>query len=131
MPPADLSQLAQECPLRVLLVNAGEPDMLTWSGLVQPLRLAAKLLGPELLHVDVRSPDKFTADSQRHWHLVLLVADEAEAALKPANCRVLVERCRAAPFWGGVGAGVLWMADAGALHGIRTALPWEIGRAHV
>ncbi|MGH8854064.1 MAG: ArgR family transcriptional regulator, partial [Telluria sp.] len=108
MQPADLSLLAQERPLRVLLVNAGEPDMLSWSGLVQPLRLAAKLLGPELLHVDVRSPDKFMADAQRHWHLVLLVADEAEAALKPANGRALVERCRAAPFWGGVGAGVLW-----------------------
>lgn len=126
MQPADLSDLARERPLRVLLVNAGEPDMLTWSGLVQPLRLAAKLLGPELLHVDVRSPDKFAADTQRHWHLVLLVADEAEAALKPANCRALVERCRAAPFWGGVGAGVLWLADAGALHGIRTALPWAL-----
>ena len=76
MLPLELSRLAQEAPLRVLLVHAGEPDSLTWSGLVQPLRLAAKVLGPERLHVDVRSPDKFTAD-QRHWHLVLLVADEA------------------------------------------------------
>lgn len=126
MQPADLSRLAQERPLRVLLVNAGEPDALTWSGLYQPLRLAAKAVGPERLHVDVRSPDKFAGDSQRHWHLVLLVADEAEAALKPANCRALVERCRAAPFWGGVGAGVLWLADAGALHGVRTALPWSL-----
>ncbi|WP_308622133.1 hypothetical protein [Massilia sp. Se16.2.3] len=66
--PHDLSLLAQERPLRVLLVNAGEPDTLTWSGLVQPLRMAAKILGPERLHVDVRSPDKFTGDSQRHWH---------------------------------------------------------------
>jgi transcriptional regulator GlxA family with amidase domain len=112
--------------MRVLLVNAGEPDALTWSGLYQPLRLAAKVVGPERLHVDVRSPDKFAGDSQRLWHLVLLVADEAEAALKPANCRALVERCRAAPFWGGVGAGVLWLADAGALHGVRTALPWAL-----
>lgn len=122
----DLSRLAQERPLRVLLVNAGEPDALTWSALVQPLRLAAKLMGPERLHVDVRSPDKFAGDAQRHWHLVLLVADEAEAALKPANCRTLIDRCRAAPFWGGVGAGVLWLADAGALHGVRTALPWAL-----
>ncbi|MBW8898631.1 MAG: helix-turn-helix domain-containing protein [Massilia sp.] len=122
---AELSSLAREAPLRVLLVHAGEPDSLTWSGLVQPLRLAAKLLGPERLHVDVRSPDKFTAD-QRHWHLVLLVADEAEAGLRPANLRALVARCRAAACWGGVGAGVLWLAETGALNGVRAALPWSL-----
>jgi transcriptional regulator GlxA family with amidase domain len=122
---AELSSLAREAPLRVLLVHAGEPDSLTWSGLVQPLRLAAKVLGPQRLHVDVRSPDKFTAD-QRHWHLVLLVADEAEAGLRPANLRALVERCRVAPCWGGVGAGVLWLAEAGALNGARAALPWSL-----
>ena len=121
----ELSRLALEAPLRVLLVHAGEPDALTWSGLVQPLRLAAKVLGPERLHVDVRTPDKFTAD-QRLWHLVLLVADEAEAALRPANLRTVVARCRAAPCWGGVGAGVLWLAEAGALNGARAALPWSL-----
>jgi transcriptional regulator GlxA family with amidase domain len=122
---AELSSLAREAPLRVLLVHAGEPDSLTWSGLVQPLRLAAKVLGPERLHVDVRSPDKFTAD-QRHWHLVLLVADESEAGLRPANLRALVARCRVAPCWGAVGAGVLWLAEAGALNGVRAALPWSL-----
>jgi transcriptional regulator GlxA family with amidase domain len=123
---AEVSVLAQERPLRILLVNAGEPDALTWSGLVQPLRQAAKILGPERLHVDVRSPDKFASDAQRHWHLVLLAADEAQAGLKPANFRALVERCRSAPFWGGVGAGVLWLAEAGALNGVKTALPWSL-----
>jgi transcriptional regulator GlxA family with amidase domain len=126
MPHADLARLAQEAPLRVLLVGAGQPDSLTWSGLYQPLRLAAKLLGPDRLHVDVRSPDKFGADALRHWHLVLLVADEAEAALKPAAIRPVVERVRAAPYWGGVGAGVLWLADAGVLNGVRAALPWAL-----
>ncbi|PQO94323.1 ArgR family transcriptional regulator [Massilia phosphatilytica] len=121
----ELSRLALEAPLRVLLVHAGEPDSLTWSGLVQPLRLAAKVLGPERLHVDVRTPDKFTAD-QRHWHLVLLVADEAEAGLRPANLRTVISRCRAAPCWGGVGAGVLWLAEGGALNGARAALPWSL-----
>ena len=125
-PPAELSALASEAPLRVLLVNAGEPESLSWSGLVQPLRLAAKVLGPERLHVDVRSPDKFTGDAQRHWHLVLLVADEAEAGLRPANMRLLSQRCRAAPCWGGVGAGVLWLAETGAFNGVRTALPWSL-----
>src|ERR1700712_3673297 len=100
MPPLDLADLAQERPLRVLLVNAGEPGSLTWSGLYQPLRLAAKLLGPERLHVDVRSPEKFGADAQLYWHLALLVADESEAALKPANSRAVIERLRSAPFWG-------------------------------
>ncbi|WP_296951180.1 GlxA family transcriptional regulator [uncultured Massilia sp.] len=126
MAQADLSRLAQEAPLRVLLLNAGEPDTLTWSGLVQPLRLAAKLLGPQRLHVDVRSPDKFTGEAQRHWHLVLLAADEAEAGLRPANLRFLAARCREAACWGGVGAGVLWLAEAGALPGVRIALPWSL-----
>jgi len=84
------------------------------------------MVGPERLIVDVRSPDKFAGDSQRHWHLVLLIADEAEAGLRPANMRLLAQRCRAAPYWGGVGAGVLWLAEAGALHGARTALPWSL-----
>jgi len=123
---AELTRLAQELPLRLLLVHAGESDALSWSGLYQPLRLAAKFLGPSRLHVDVRSPDKFAADTQHPWHIVLLVADEAQAALRPANVRTLVERCRAAPVWGGVGAGVLWLADAGALNGVRTALPWAL-----
>src|SRR4051794_30011541 len=126
MQPAELSRLSQEAPLRVLLVNAGEPDSLTWSGLVQPLRLAAKMVGPQRLIVDVRSPDKFAGDSQRHWHLVLLVADEAEAGLRPANMRLLSQRCRAAPCWGGVGAGVLWLAETGAFAGVRIALPWSL-----
>jgi transcriptional regulator GlxA family with amidase domain len=107
-------------------VNAGEPDSLTWSGIVQPLRLAAKMVGPQRLIVDVRSPDKFAGDSQRHWHLVLLVADEAEAGLRPANMRLLAQRCRSAPCWGGVGAGVLWLAETGAFNGVRTALPWSL-----
>jgi transcriptional regulator GlxA family with amidase domain len=130
MPPADfarLAQLAVEKPLRVLLVNGGKPDSLTWSGLFQPLRLAARMLGPERLQVDVSSPDMFAIDAPLpHWHLVLLVADESEAALRPASSRIVIERVRSAPFWGGVGAGVLWLADAGLLNGVRAALPWAL-----
>jgi transcriptional regulator GlxA family with amidase domain len=129
MSPADLARLADlavERPLRVLLVGAGEPDSLTWSGLFQPLRLAARLLGPQRLQVDVGSADTFASDAPGHWHLVLLVADEAEAALKPAASRIIIERVRSAPFWGGVGAGVLWLADAGLLNGVRAALPWAL-----
>lgn len=126
MPHPDLALLAQETPLRVLLIHAGERDTLSWSGLYQPLRLAAKIVGPERLHVDVRSPDKFADDAGRHWQLVLLVADEAEAARKPANLRAVIDRVRAAPFWGGVGAGVFWLAEAGVLGGVRAALPWAL-----
>jgi transcriptional regulator GlxA family with amidase domain len=123
---APLAQLAHESPLRILLLNAGEPDSLTWSGLMQPLRLAAKLVGPDRLHVDVRTPDKFVGGALQHWHMVLLVADETEAARKPANLRRVLERVRAAPLWGGVGAGVLWLAEAGAFNGARAALPWAL-----
>ncbi|WP_426189947.1 GlxA family transcriptional regulator [Massilia sp. DWR3-1-1] len=121
-----LAALAHERPLRILLLNAGEPDSLSWSGLFQPLRLAAKLLGPARLHVDVVSPDKFAAGALQHWQLVLLVADDTEAARKPANLRGVIERLRAAPLWGGIGAGVLWLAEAGALNGVRAALPWAL-----
>jgi transcriptional regulator GlxA family with amidase domain len=58
--------------------------------------------------------------------VVLLVADESEAARKPANSRIVIERLRAAPIWGGVGAAVLWLAEAGALNGVRSALPWAL-----
>lgn len=121
-----LAALAREQPLRILLLNAGEPDSLSWAGLVQPLRLAAKLLGPSRLHVDVVSPDKFVAGALQHWQLVLLVADDTEAARKPANLRRVIERLHAAPVRGGVGAGVLWLAEAGFYNGARAALPWAL-----
>jgi transcriptional regulator GlxA family with amidase domain len=125
----DLSRLAQESLLRVLLVQAGEPDALSWSGLVQPLRLAARLLGPQRLRIDVLRPDAFaTTDTalRPHAHLALLVADEAEAALRPSALRHMIDLCRGADCWGGVGAGVLWLAEAGLLAGARTALPWSL-----
>jgi transcriptional regulator GlxA family with amidase domain len=40
--------------------------------------------------------------------------------------RALAQRCRAAPCWGGVGAGVHWLAETGAFNGARTALPWSL-----
>jgi transcriptional regulator GlxA family with amidase domain len=58
--------------------------------------------------------------------VVLLVADEAEVGLRPANMRLLSQRCRSAPCWGGVGAGVLWLAETGAFTGVRTALTWSL-----
>ena len=130
----NFTRLAQEQPLRVLLVNAGDADTLTWSGLVQPLRLAARLLGPGRLQLEVctpasldgASPASAPASAREPAHLVLLVADEAQAAHKPANWRAIIDLCRAAPCRGAVGAGVLWLADAGALNGVRCALPWAL-----
>ncbi|MCG2586672.1 GlxA family transcriptional regulator [Massilia sp. TS11] len=126
MPFSHLASLAHESPLRLLLINAGEPDALSWAGLLQPLRLAAKFAGPQRLMVDVRTPDKFAAEARRHWHLVMLVAEEDQAARRPPQLRQTIEGLRAAPFWGGVGAAVLWLADAGVLDGVRAALPWQL-----
>ncbi|WP_377702347.1 GlxA family transcriptional regulator [Pseudoduganella sp. UC29_71] len=125
MPFSDLSRLSQEQPLRVLLVNAGEADTLTWAGLVQPLRLAARSVGPQF-QLDIRTPQELAAAPAGSWQLALLVADEQQEAPPPAQLRAVVERLRAAPYWGGVGAGVLWLAEAGLMGGVRIALPWAL-----
>lgn len=136
MPAADslsgggLAGLASEKPLRVLLINAGEAESITWTGLVQPLRLAARAVGAGAFQLDTvdaaQAVDLSSTQWHPQWHLVLLVADEQQPAPSSATGRALVERCRAAPFWGGVGAAVLWLADAGAMDGARTALPWAL-----
>ena len=123
---AELARVALQQPLRVLLVNAGAAETLTWAGLVQPLRLAAALLGPTRLQLDVRCLAQAVAGTAPQPHIALLVADEAQAAPAPELARAVMERCRAAPFWGAVGAGVLWLADAGLMDGARTALPWAL-----
>jgi transcriptional regulator GlxA family with amidase domain len=125
MPFSDLSRLSQEQPLRVLLVNAGEADTLTWAGLVQPLRLAARSVGSQF-QLDIRTPQELAAGPCGGWQLALLVADEQQEAPPPAQLRAVVERLRAAPYWGGVGAGVLWLAEAGLMGGVRIALPWAL-----
>ena len=125
-PSPDLTRLGLEKPLRLLLINAGEADAITWAGLVQPLRLAASLLGPDAMHIEILTPQQAADGVNGHWHIALLVADEGQAPLNPELCRAVIERCRAAPFWGGVGAGVLWLADAGVMDGVRTALPWTL-----
>jgi len=120
-----LGQTSQR-PLRILLVNGGEADTLSWAGLVQPLRLAARELGPGALQLDLVSAQQAADLRDGQWHLALLVADETQAPLAPDLCRAVIERCRVAPFWGAVGAGVLWLADAGLMDGVRTALPWAL-----
>lgn len=122
---ANLSSLAQQHPLRLLLVNAGEADAITWAGLVQPLRLAAAQLGRDALQLETMTPAQVVL-AQPGWHLALLVADEQQTPLSPEQCRAVIERCRSAEYWGGVGAGVLWLAKAGLMAGVRIALPWAL-----
>jgi transcriptional regulator GlxA family with amidase domain len=121
----NLSRVTQERPLRMLLVNAGEADSITWAGLVQPLRLAAASLGPQHFHLETMTPAQVVL-AQPGWHIALLVADESQAPLAPEVCRAVIERCRSAEYWGGVGAGVLWLASAGLMAGVRIALPWAL-----
>jgi transcriptional regulator GlxA family with amidase domain len=122
-----LSSLARQQPLRLLLVNAGEADAITWAGLVQPLRLAASALGRDVLQLETMTPAQVVlAQKGGHHHVALLVADEQQAPLPPEQARVVIERCRSADYWGGVGAGVLWLAHAGLMAGVRIALPWAL-----
>jgi len=122
-----LSRLTREQPLRMLLVNAGEPDSLTWAGLAQPLRLAQRLLKKQFELV-VRTPQQAVAapPGEGKWHLALLVADEQQGALPDELGRKVVARCRDADFWGGVGGAVLWLAATGACANLRIALPWSL-----
>ena len=123
---ANLSPLAQQRPLRMLLVNAGEADAITWAGLAQPLRLAAAMLGNDALHLETITPAQLVLANPAPHHLALLVADENQAPMAPELCRAVIERCRSADYWGGVGAGVLWLAEAGVMAGVRIALPWAL-----
>jgi transcriptional regulator GlxA family with amidase domain len=122
---ANLSSLAQQQPLRLLLINAGEADAITWAGLVQPLRLAAAQLGREVLQLQTMTPAQVVL-AQPGWHIALLVADEQQSPLPAEQARAVIARCRSAEYWGGVGAGVLWLAKAGLMAGVRIALPWAL-----
>nr|WP_315256129.1 helix-turn-helix domain-containing protein [uncultured Duganella sp.] len=122
---AHLSSLARQQPLRLLLINAGEVDALSWAGLVQPLRLAAAQVGRDALQLQTMTPAQVVL-AQPGWDIALLVADEQQAPLPPELARAVIERCRSASYWGGVGAGVLWLAKAGLMAGVRIALPWAL-----
>ena len=119
-----LSRLAREQPLRMLLVNAGEPDSLAWSGLVQPLRLAQRILNGSF-QLDLITPSQAAAMAG-DWQLALLVADERSARPAEAELRAVIERCREAAYWGGVGAGVAeWSSSPGSGRSIPRRRPAE------
>lgn len=102
------------------------------AGLAQPLRMAAKVLGPKQLQVTVISLEQvlepLTGDARNwsDWHIALLVADGEYASLPAEHSRFLIARCRQAKVWGAVGAAVLWLTRAGMMDGLRTALPWAL-----
>lgn len=128
MPYTPLSSLASEAPLRILLIDAGAQYTITLAGLVQPLRLAARILGPERMQVVLvpvaQVPGIF--DPCKPWHLALLVADDEQAKPSPELCKAMCQHCREVPYWGAVGTAVLWLAQSGVMEGLRTALPWAL-----
>jgi AraC family transcriptional regulator, L-arginine-responsive activator len=129
-----LASLAQEAPLRLLVVNAGS-DMsgnsgmsISIAGLVQPLALAARMAGPEKLDLEMLPLDAFlAADADTAYrHITLIAADDALPSQPPEKLRRLIERSQRSLAWGAVGAAVLWLAKSGVMEGIRTALPWGL-----
>lgn len=127
MPFSSLASLSREAPLRILLVDAGNGMSISLAGVMQPLQLAARLLGVERLQIEVLRLERMLGSPpDRHPHIALIVADEDYLPLPADQCRLLIERCQGAPAWGAVGSAVLWLARAGVMEGLRTALPWAL-----
>lgn len=129
MPFSSLSSLGQEAPLRILLIDAGKGPSIALAGVAQPLQLAAKILGHQRLQLELVPLDRLLdagGAKRPQAHIALVVADEDYVPLPPAQCRTLIERCRPSRVWGAVGSAVLWLARAGVMEGLRTALPWAL-----
>lgn len=127
---ASLVTLTQ-LPLRILLICPEREASLTLAGLLQPLQMAAKALGPARLQLESMPLESalepgLQASAWPGAQLCLLVSDDALAGLRKEQGRILLERCQRAPVWGAVGAAVLWLARSGAMDGARTALPWAL-----
>jgi len=123
-----LASLGQEAPLRMLLIDAGRSMSISLAGVVQPWQVTARLLGPDRLQVDVLPLQALLAAeaAARYWHIALVVGNEEYLPLPPAQLRALVDTCKRSAVWGAVGAPVLWLIQAGAMDGLRTALPWPL-----
>ncbi|WP_420476300.1 GlxA family transcriptional regulator [Noviherbaspirillum sp. ST9] len=129
MPFSSLASLGQEAPLRILLVDAGKSMSIAAAGVVQPWRTVARLMGPQCLQVEVLPmQDIFDgrAPQGQYRHISLVVSDEEFVPLVPAHLRALSEYCQPSKVWGAVGSAVLWLVQAGAMDGLRTALPWSL-----
>lgn len=125
MPFSSLSLLGLESPLRVQVLRAGDDASIAFAGLVQPLRLAAKALGPERLMLQVQPLESVfqTAPSGGAAHVILLLADQEPLQLSAQDSCSLLAHCRRAKVWGAVGSAVLWLIRSGEMKGLRTALP--------
>jgi len=127
MPFSSLSHLGLESPLRIQLLRAADDTSIAFAGLVQPLRLAVKALGPARLALQVQPLESvFQAGMNRSApfpQVILLVADALPLQLNAQDSRLLLEHCRYAKVWGAVGSAVLWLARSGEMKGLRTALP--------
>ena len=126
--------LSRDGPIRIALLyieDGTAPAGLGLAGLITPLRLAEQQLGKarfELIVQPVRQPGVDCSPLSAvnaNVDLALLVADDL-ATPPPEVVRRLVQHCQQARFWGGVGSAVLWMACAGKLARIRSALPWAL-----
>lgn len=120
MPFACLASLSSRTPLRIQLIAFGDPHSITLAGLVQPFRLAGQLLGNDRVQLTIVGPGNVSAAAD----LRLLVADDVPFA--PPNLRELIASCHQSTCWGAVGTAVLWLVRAGALDGVRAALPWAL-----
>lgn len=124
MPLSKLAHLARQTQIRLLLVCAGEADDLSWSALLQPLRLAARILGPARCHLHAVGLDQLPEDGT--YDIALLVADPATKAPPTLALDGFLRACVRVPVWGGVGAGVCWLLRANALAGVPVALPFAL-----
>jgi len=100
---ASLATLTQ-LPLRILLICPEREASLTLAGLLQPLQMAAKALGPARLQLESMPLESalepgLQASAWPGAQLCLLVSDDALAGLRKEQGRILLERCQRAPVW--------------------------------
>ncbi|MBV8666800.1 MAG: helix-turn-helix domain-containing protein [Burkholderiaceae bacterium] len=106
MPLATLSRLAAHAPLRVLVVHDGDTATLDCAGILHPLRLAAKCLGPERLTIDAQLLEAAVSASELQAQLILLVTAEDSAIANVSSMQAALSLCGSAQVWGAVGGAV-------------------------
>ena len=106
---------------------------LSLAGLLAPFVLVEQSLGAArfeltLHQVEINAPNEpvsaILLPNFHQYHLVLLVADTGRTSPNAQQIRQLTQHIQQAHNWGAVGVAVLWLANAGKMQGLRTALPW-------
>jgi transcriptional regulator GlxA family with amidase domain len=121
MPFSSLSSLAANKPLCIQIIHAKDDVSLTVAGILQPLQLAAQLVGEGQLLLHTTALPDFSLQTQSA-HIVLVVAN-GSLHLESLQSTQLIEHCLHAQVWGAVGGAVLWLMQSGEMRGLRTALP--------